>query len=56
MPRVSERQRTLKQIDKAIKVMAMCGEDGSAEFDELLDLKVQILSLRYLNLKQHVVK
>jgi len=56
MPKVSDRQRTLKQLDKLIKMMAMCGEDGTPEFDELLDLKVQLLSLRYMNLKQHVAK
>ena len=56
MPKVSDRQRTLKQLDKLIKMMAMCGEDGTPEFDELLDLKVQSLSLRYMNLKQHVAK
>ena len=56
MPRISERQNLLGQIGKLLKTMAMFGDDETDDFEELLDLKAQLESVRFLNLKEHVIK
>jgi hypothetical protein len=56
MPRISERQNLLGQIGKLLKTMAMFGDDETDDFEELLDLKAQLESVRFLNSKDHVIK
>ena len=54
MPRTSERQDLVKQLDEMIKVLAAMDEDEDLE--ELCDMRAALLSCRYLNLRSHVRK
>ena len=56
MPKISERQKLIKEVDHVLKRLAIFGEDNTDDFEELLMLKWQIESCRYFNLRQHFEK
>ena len=55
MPRLSDRQNLLNELDLMLKVMASHDADES-DIDEILELKEIVSSCRYLNLRQHIAK
>ena len=57
MPENSERQTLLNQLDSIFKRLAVDGNDDTAEFYELIELKAEIsIITRYLNLRIHLEK
>jgi hypothetical protein len=51
MPRISDRQKLLKDIEKTIKVLAIFGEDDTDDFNELMELRYVLGISRYINLR-----
>ena len=54
MPRISDRQALLDELDDMVKVLAIWDDDE--DIDELLDIRACILSCRYFNLRSHIRK
>ena len=52
MPRISDRQHLIRELDDMIKILAMWEE----EIEELLDIKACLESCRYFNLRSHIRK
>ena len=56
MPRISERQLLLSEIDIAVKNMVLFEFGDDDEIDELLELKALLMDSRFLNMRQFVRK
>ena len=56
MPRVSERQKLIYELDLMIKVLASYDEEETCEFKELLDIKGMLESSRFINFKTIIEK
>ncbi len=56
MPRLSERQQLMGQMDRLLKMMAIFGDDKTDDYEEILDLRAHLASCRYMNLAQHIRK
>ena len=52
MPRISERKDIIGQIDEILKVLILDGQENSADFEEMIDLKVIVETTRYINLRE----
>jgi hypothetical protein len=56
MPIISERSYLLSQFDFILRIMVMNGEEDSADFREIIDLRFGLLSTRYLNSRNLIPK
>jgi hypothetical protein len=56
MPRISERQLLLSEIDIAAKNMVLFEFGDDDEIDELLELKALLMDSRFLNMRQFARK
>lgn len=56
MPKVSERQTTISETELLLRQLVIEDEDGTEEFEEIVDIQATILSSRYLNLREYVQK
>ena len=52
MPRISERQLLLSEIDIVVKNMVLFEFGDDDEIDELLELKALLMDSRFLNMRQ----
>ena len=56
MPRVSERQKLLNEVDSLLETMILYGHEKSKDFSQIMEVKVALSSYRYLNLRRHLGK
>ena len=56
MPRLSERQALIDDIESILKELAIHGDEKTADFSELFDLRASLDEARYLNLRKHIKK
>lgn len=56
MPKTSERQELLREMDLVMKVMAGDDADETEDFEEVAEMRELIESVRYLNLRDHIDK
>ena len=56
MSKVSERESLTKEIDYLLKFMAMMDDDNTEDFEELMEVRVCLENVRYLNLRNNETK
>jgi hypothetical protein len=56
MPRLSERQALIDDVESILKEMAINGDENTADFSEMMELRASLEETRYLNLRRHVRK
>lgn len=56
MPKISERQVLLAELDNILKMLAIFGDENTEDADEILELKAFVYCSRFINLRQHVRK
>jgi hypothetical protein len=56
MPRVSERQKLLNEVDSLLETMILYGDEKSKDFSQLMEVKVALSTFRFLNLRKHLAK
>ena len=56
MPKISERQALMKELNYVIKMMAMWDDDDTSEAEEISDICALLQSTRFINLREHVRK
>jgi hypothetical protein len=49
MPKVSERQIVIRELDRMVRTLAMFGDDNTKDFNDLMDFMAFIESSRYLH-------
>ena len=53
MRKVSEREALIKELDSLLKLMAMMDDDGTEDFEELMEVRACLEDVRYLNLRKY---
>ena len=53
MPKVSERESLTKMINATLKLIAMLDEDGTEDFEELMEVRACLEDVRYVNLRKY---
>jgi len=56
MPKVSERESLLKEIDASLKLMAMLDDDETEDFEELMEVRACLEDVRYVDLRKYETK
>jgi hypothetical protein len=56
MPKISERQALIKELNSVLKVMSMWDDDDTSDAEEIFDICALLQSTRFINLRQHVRK
>mmetsp|Transcript_6856 Transcript_6856/g.6158 ORF Transcript_6856/g.6158 Transcript_6856/m.6158 type:complete len:404 (+) Transcript_6856:89-1300(+) len=56
MPSLSEKQKIIKEIDEILIAMILFNDDDSDDFKELMDVRMSILTTRYLNARNNIPK
>jgi hypothetical protein len=56
MPKTSERQELILQLETVLRQLAIEGEDDTEEFEELAELEAMVGGFRYLNLREYLDK
>jgi hypothetical protein len=56
MPRQSERQKLLAEVESLLEVMVLFGNESCKDFSDFMELKFTLSAFRYLNLRKHLVK
>ena len=53
MPILSDRKLFLRELEDVLRTLAQFDEDGSSDFEEILDIKARLEETRYFNLREH---
>ena len=56
IPRLSDCQRMLKELDRVLTMAAMLSDDEDEDVDDIVLMRSIIASKRFINLRQHVHK
>ena len=56
MPKVSDRATLMKEMDSFLKWMAMMDEDGTEDFEEIMDIRASLEEVRFINLRKYETK
>ena len=56
MPRLSERQKLLREVDMVAETLTVNGLHETKDFKEMLELKATLLAFRFLNLRKHLAR
>ena len=56
MPKVSERQTLLTDVESMLEILILNDQEGSKDFSDFMDLKIALLASRFLNLRKHLAK
>ena len=56
MPKVSERQTLLTDVESMLEILILNGEDDSKDFADFMDLKIALSASRFPNLRKHVLR
>ena len=56
MPKVSERQTLLTDVESMLEMLILNGQEDSKDFSDFMDLKIALSASRFLNLRKHLAK
>jgi hypothetical protein len=56
MPHRSDRELLIKELDSFFKFLILVEEDDSEDFNELMEVRMGIESVRYVNLRKYETK
>jgi len=56
MPRFSQREILIKEIDNLLKFMVMTDKDDTEDFEEIIDIRVSLEFVRYIDLRKYETK
>ena len=56
MPKVSERQKLLTDVESMLEMLILNGQEDSKDFSDFMDLTIALSASRFLNLRKHLAK